>query len=272
MAEPRGSRHPMVFWFQPWMMIALLAVAHILYSALVNPFGRFDEEWMEYLAIGAWYTQPMMFGLWLALGTGNFSPRFQLTLLAFAVLLLSGAINLQRTPDDLLIRVAMFVVIAILMSVLRNLTGWRIASRSDREMYVGGPVRFNVKSLLVWTAFLAAMLAIGRYLWPFTVPIRIGSLEEIALGTGIFALVFGPLVFVSLALLSRRFISVSAMAIFVGWPIAVFAATLLLAIFEPNAPDAIGVFFLVGAGGVLACCLTVLPLKIFGYHLTRPTS
>jgi hypothetical protein len=275
MAEPRGNQYPMLRWFQPWMMMALLAGAHILFSALVNPFGGFDEDWRADLAIGAWYAQPMMFALWLALGPGSFSTRFQLTLLGVTLLILAGAIIVPRKggvdPDDHPIRVAMFVVTAMILLVIRKWTGWRIAREADRETLANGPVQFNIKSLLVWTAFLAAMLAMGRYMWSAISPVRLGSLDEIALGTLVFALVFGPLVFVSLSLLSRRFFSRLTIGAFVGWPIAVFAATLVLGVVEPNAADAIGVFFLVAAGGVLACCLTVLPLRLVGYRLIRPT-
>jgi hypothetical protein len=276
MAQPGGSRHPMVFWFKPWMMIAFLAVAHILFSALVNPFGPPDTEWNEYLGIGAWYAQPMMFGLWLALGSASFSTRFQLTLLAFALLLFAGAIIVPRRggvdPDDHPIRVAMFVVTAIVMLVIRKWTGWRIARETDREINARGPVRFNIKSLLVWTAFLAAMLALGRYMWPAIGPLRLGPLDEIALVTFIFALVFGPLVFVSLSLLSRRLLSGLTVAAFSAWPVAVFVGTLVLEIVGPAPSDTVKTFFLVSAGGALACCLTVLPLRLIGYRLTRPTS
>jgi hypothetical protein len=264
----------MVRWIQPWMMIALLAVAHILLSALVNPFGPFDADWAEYLAIGAWYAQPILFGLWLALGSGSFSTRFQSTVLALALLLFAGVMSApyqsRNDPEDVPVRVAMFLVTAVMMLFARRWMGWRIVREPHREILSTG-LRFNIKSLLVWTAFLAVLLAIGRITWPFITPLRFGSFDEIALGTFIFAAVFGPLVFVSLSLLSTRFASGFTIATLAGWPFAILAATLVLAIIEPSAPDTIGVFLLVAAGSALACCLTVLPLRLVGYRWMKST-
>jgi hypothetical protein len=264
----------MVRWIQPWIMIALLAVAHILLSALIDPFGPNDEDWKAYLAIGAWYAQPILFGLWLALGTGSFSMRFQVTILAFALVLFAGVMSasFQSDSEDVQVRVAMLLVTAVGMHIARRWIGWRIVREHRHEVHFTGPVRFNIKSLLVWTAFLAVLLAIGRITWPFISPLRLGSFDEIALGTFIFAVVFGPLVFVSLSLLSTRFVSGFTIATLAGWPFAILAATLLLAIVEPSAPDTIGVFFLVAAGSALACCLTVLPLRLVGYRWMKSTS
>jgi hypothetical protein len=264
----------MMFRFQPWMMLPFLAVAHILFSALVNPFGPIDEDWKAHLAIGAWYAQPILFGLWLALGAGSFSGRFQATILAFALVLFAGVLSApyhrQNDSEDVLVRVAMLLVTAILMQFARRWLGWRISRQPHDEVHLTGPVRFNIKSLLVWTAFVAVLLAIGRISWPFISPMRMGSLEEIALGACIFGLVFGPLAFVSLSLLSTRLICGLTLATLVGGMISEFLASLVLAIIEPMASDQFGTFLLVAAGGALTCCLSVLPLRLVGYRLMTP--
>jgi hypothetical protein len=262
----------MVRWIQPWMMIALLAVAHILLSTLVDPFGLDDEDWKAYLAIGAWYAQPILFGLWLGLGTGSFSMRFQATILAYALVLFAGVMSATFQSEDVPVRVAMLLVTAVGMYIARRWIGWRIIRERRHEVHFTGPVRFNIKSLLVWTAFLAVLLAIGRITWPFISPFRLGSFDEIAIGTFIFAAVFGPLVFVSLSLLSTRFVSGFTIATLAGWPFAILAATLVLAIVEQSAPDTIGMFLLVAAGSALECCLTVLPLRLVGYRWMKSNS
>lgn len=264
----------MVRRIQPWMMIPLLAVAHILLSAVVDPFGPNDRDWKAYLAIGAWYAQPILFGLWLALGTGSLSKRFQSTILAFALVLFAGVMSapFRYDPEDVQVRVAMFLVTVVVMLFAHRWMGWRIARERHREIHFTGLVRFNIKSLLMWTTFLAVLLAIGRITWPFIGPLRLGSFDEIALGTFIFAVVFGPLVFVSLSMLSTRFGSGFTIAALAGWPFAILSGTLVLAIVEPSAPDTIGVFLLVAAGSALACCLTVLPLRLVGYRWMKSTS
>ena len=166
MAEPSASPHEIVLRLRPWMLIALIAVAHILFCALVNPFGEGFRDWSGYLILGAWYAQPLMFGLWLALGTGSFSTRFQSTVLAFALLLLASKVTLASDnwldPEDLPLRVAMFLVTASIMLVVRWWAGWRVARGIDGEMNPSGPLRFSIKSMLVWTTFWAGLLSAGR--------------------------------------------------------------------------------------------------------------
>jgi hypothetical protein len=163
----------------------------------------------------------------------------------------------------------MFLITSIAMLIIRWWTGCKIAHEVDRETESrsSDTMRFNIKSLFVWTAFWAGLLAIGRYSWPFVKPFRMGSMEEVILGVCIFVLVFGPLVFVALSLLSERLFSALVVSTIIGWPIAVFAAVALLAFVEPNAPDTFEVFILVTCGGALLCCLTVLPLRLAGYRL-----
>jgi hypothetical protein len=150
--------------------------------------------------------------------------------------------------------------------------GCRIARQQGHEVHLTGPVRFSIKSLLVWTAFLAVLLAIARISWPFIIPMRMGSWDEVALGTCIFALVFGPLAFVCLSLLSTRLICGLTLTTLVGGLISELSAPLLLAIVEPMASDQFAIFLLVAAGGALACVMTVLPLRFVGYRLIWPTS
>jgi hypothetical protein len=274
MVEPREEQTPIEFRLKPWMAIASIALAHIIYGALVRPFDRFDRDWIAYLAIGAWHSQPILFGLWLALGSGCFSLRFQSTVLTFALVLFAGVMSAPyargNEPEDVPVRVAIFLATAAVMLFARRWTGWKIAREPRGEIHSSGPVRFNIKSLLVWTAFLAVLLAVGRITWPFISPLRLGSLSEVVLGTCIFGLVFGPLAFVSLSLLSTRLISGLTLATFVGVLISELSALLLLAIIEPSAPDQFETILLIAAGGALACCVTVLPLRLVGYRLTTP--
>jgi hypothetical protein len=168
----------------------------------------------------------------------------------------------------------MFLVTAVLMHFARRWLGWRITPERHDEQDLPGPVRFNTKALLVWTAFLAMLLALSRITWPFIIPFDIGSFSEVALGTCILGLVFGPLAFVSLSLLSPKLRSPLTIWTAAGFLVAVVAAPLVLAAIEPTGVDVdvFVVFFLVAAGGALACCVTVLPLRLVGYRLTRPTS
>src|SRR6478672_9754674 len=79
-----------------WWIVGLLICANTAFALLFNPNGGSDEylsEWLGMLLMGAVLAQPMLFGIWAALGTGLLVKRVPLTLAALIVVGFCGGIK-----------------------------------------------------------------------------------------------------------------------------------------------------------------------------------
>ncbi len=274
MAEQRADSRGIVLRLRPWHFVILVACGHLLFAALCIPFGPDFPELAELMFLGAWYMQPVLFAQWLVIGSGRLTTRFQLTVLSFALLISIGRMvpesNIDR--EDVTIRIVQFLITAIAMSIIRAWLGWRIALGAVPVKNDKSPVRFSVRSLLIWTAFWAAFLVMGRFIWTHSDHSISVDLEEIAIGTSIFALVFGPLAFVALSLLSTKGISGLTVGTAIIWSVATIILILVISLLEPSDPEVIATILLVSCGGTLTVCMTALPLRLAGYRLvTRNT-
>jgi hypothetical protein len=266
-AESRSNHETHPLW--PVAVLAAVVGGHLLLALLLRLVGSFGPEWAQLVMLGAWMTQPILFGQWLALGPGNATTRFQLTTLLVAAIIAFGRLGdptSEIDPHELAIRAAEFVVAAALLFALRRLAGWRIDTTDHVQTNHTSPMRFNIRSMMRWFAFWAVLLTICRYAWLRVDGSLSGRSGEIAIGTAIFALVFGPIALLALAMLARTWVSGLPIALAITWPFCLIALIVIGEFIDPYDSGFFLVALVISCGGILAACLTALPMRFAGYR------
>jgi hypothetical protein len=158
------------------LVVGVLAIAHVLVNLFFNPIGTpvtGATEWLMKVLIGVVVAQPVLYAAWALIGPGRLLPRLLLTIVAFAAVLFSefyrgfnrfdkvGPSNWESAMF-LMFPLALFVICATAMTLVRKLTGWRIVSRTGDANSSPSARQFNMKFLLGFTALCAVLLGAGR--------------------------------------------------------------------------------------------------------------
>lgn len=161
----------------PWWMIALLAVVHGAGAVLVMfvlPGPDDVPQGIVFLAIafGLLYAQVSLLAVWTVFGPWRLALRITSTL--FAVVILSAILTFYvvRSGGNVGIGIAggvlMFVqclLIQVPLFLARTLSGWRIGLNRAGHHEGARHAQFGIGHILLWTAGIAALLGVGRFLF-----------------------------------------------------------------------------------------------------------
>lgn len=276
MPASNANSHPVVLRMPVWLFIGLLGLAHLAFAVLYDPYGSL-RPWIDELCVAAIYTQPLLFGQWIALGTGAFALRAQVTGLFYAILLWSSGIFSESSPDagDLMSRIVILLMTTACLLIARRWRGWRIARFIDLSKSEDAAFRFGIKSLLVWTAFWAILLLVGRLVWlRFDEPLRPEKWTEIIAMIPVLFLIFAPAALLTLAILSTKVLTPFTAAAAAGliWPMAIFLVLRLMLLLEPASTSTLRDILPLYIGSALTAVVTVLPLRLAGYRFVNKRS
>lgn len=192
-----------------WFVLGVLVFAHAVFNALFNGFSG-PQTYQRYLVIGVTLSQPVLFATWIAIGPPPATVRLPITIVAFAAIILAGAISsvVWLSPDYLLVGAALFAVTTLVMFIVARLTGWRICKASHGADTGMPHDQFSLKYLLAVTAIFAALLGVGRalgsrVLWSQSEPWQ-NVIAVLLMLMSFISLAMIPALFVPLVVLSSR--------------------------------------------------------------------
>lgn len=267
MAAPSRTSRPIVLRMSPGLFFGFLGAAHLLFNIFYLPYGGFGPT-IDELCVGAIYTQPVLFGIWAALGIGNDAARAQATAIFFAVLLLSSGYLSNDSPDamDLLYRVIILLTTAVWMHATRRRRGWRIARPVD-AFEAEAPFQFDLKSLLVWTFSWATILVLGRLTWlRLDHPLPRSAYVDFINVLPVFILLFGPAVLLALGLLAEKLLNKFTLASVIAWPVGVYLLLILMPVLDPSSTFTLRDILPLAAGSALATIISVMPVRFAGFR------
>ena len=283
MAMPDG-KVGMRYVHRAWLTLSGIVFA--LAALNLATFWLYPEtpppDYVEAMFIGAWVFQPMLLGIWTALGPGRFVTR--LPLVVPCLVLVAAAPGLHRAGFDLERRefivivaagIAILLVTSGLLFIVRRFTGWRIA-QSFHEAHRGPSCfQFDLKYLLILITLWAAALGITSSLvfappnpstfFGFNFFVHVAAIGGAAISAMLLPTVAVPL-FVLSAPVSKRFV------VYWGafWALEICLATAVWRLIEIQPLWQILQWELLmqfGAGVVGA--IAALALRWAGYRLTN---
>jgi hypothetical protein len=266
--------------------VALAGV--VLAYAAINSFIAFiwpDGAWdaVEALLIGGMVLEPMMFGLWTALGAGSILTRLSLAVpcLLF-VFVAPGYVpanfaDTQRSDfiATVLTGFAMYAVTLALFLIFRRFTRFRI-QRPERDHPNGtSGIHFSMKYLFAVITIFAIALGFTTQLKFQTQPpppSLFGPdffLRILVIGGAVIYAALLPTLVVPLSILHGR-PSRSA----VLWPLALWlllmASLVFVLIDAGDVWSTVGFVLLAQLGACILGAATALPLRVCGLRMTRP--
>jgi hypothetical protein len=265
-----------------------LVVAHATFGALFAPFGIAASEYPAigaYLAIGAIGMQPVLFAMWAALGAESLFKRFAWAAAACAVVAYAQSIPSFRLVGrsaaktsalhTLLFTLLIFGIAALVFSMVRRVSSWRIHQPVNESAHKAGDSQFSVKYLLGWVTASAVILAVGRVLAD-AAPTAQGrsprqTVAQILGFVGFFCVVLFPTLGVPwLVLAYRRRACLFVVGALVAWGTLTWAAvSVLLAVAPASRSEAVSAIVFIQLGAGMAGFITALPLRVAGFRLER---
>ena len=124
-----------------WLALAALVAAHCAFNLFFDPTGTpaDDLKLVGLPLIGASIAQPILLAIWAASAGGHAAVRIPLTLAASALLFFASTIktwnhftseNVVDVGEQLMIYVIFLGILLAIMTIVRLITGWRIATRT----------------------------------------------------------------------------------------------------------------------------------------------
>ncbi len=284
-----GGFSPVPRWIVMAMFIGLLGFIATLRPSYghFGQAGQFDE-WLLYpFWIGAvLFGQPLLLAVWAGLSGRRLAVRWPQAIGLAACLELVVLWASQRHRDAysigleyMVVTVGVVVVFGALLGIVRLRYGWRIVLGRDAQGAATTHGQFSLGQLMLWTAVVAGVLALGRWMTPEGPGAsdwsKAGLMLLNALVVGMVSL---PLVTCCVGAVLRK----SDREWFIVW--AVGAAVIALAalvivmmvvawIFDSSAGDAgvegAALAGLAGAGMIVTLVAGLVVLRLCGYRLVR---
>jgi hypothetical protein len=258
---------------RPWVAPAFIMGAFTAFNVLYDPFREPIFTWTHMFGGGLLYIEPVLFGIWAALGPPPAIKRISLTAVALAAILFVPAVchtlAYGEIYDTGLIPVlgGLFVPTTLVFLAFRKFLRWRLDEQGTSTAATAGS-GFSLRYMLTFTAIIAALLAAGRIL-SWTYAAELVDIAQIAY-IGMILLALFAAVMIPLATLCVRlpagviatvpFVWLTASGLFIY-------ATFRL---DPHADLEEGIHVAIvqlgaAAGGLLAA----LVLRFNGYRLLR---
>jgi hypothetical protein len=238
---------------------------------------------LSIIAVAVLVFQPMMFGVWTALGAGSILTRLPIAVPCLMLLFIAPGyvpayfadVRRKEFVVAVLVGFAIYAATLILFLVFRWFTGFRIQPRASQPSIEKAGISYSVKYL--WALITVYAVALG-----LTTQLKFQAAQPPP------NFIFGPDFFISILVLGGAIISAAALptlaiplAILHGRPsrravlssIAFWIVVTLSAFVtlnDKNQPlETLGALLLAQFGAALAGALTALPLRVAGLQLVR---
>jgi hypothetical protein len=274
---PQSPRDPAPFAF------AGVVVAFAVLNALTTWISQsVTNEIAGFMMLGAAIIQPMLLGVWTALGSGSILMRATMALpCVLLVIVVPGYVppyfsDLQRREfvTIALACIAIYVISLIVFLIFRRLTRLRLQSHVSGDSPDKPGIRFSVKFLLAVTTIYAVCLGLATRLTFQSKPPPPSFLFGpdffifvVWFGGAILAAAVLPTIAVPLAILHGRPTRRASIIATSIW--AVVTLVLFVVLFDDGPTEAIGVPLLTQTGAILTGMITALALRYFGLRVIR---
>jgi hypothetical protein len=165
-----AAKHSLNWRRRPSLALFGVVAAYAAFNVITSLLWPKPDDEIAVLLIaiiGVFVLQPMIIGVWLALGSGSWLTRLPIAVPCFLLLLLAPAIfsrdGVDIARDEFIVTVlaglGILVATSLIFSCIRWFTRFRIAS--DRRQTPGNQkAQFNIRYLLILTALCAVVLGI----------------------------------------------------------------------------------------------------------------
>jgi hypothetical protein len=252
-------------------VFGFLVFLHGAFQVFLNPLGVGVDDLGEELGLtlmGFLMTQPILFGIWAALGPGNSIRRIAATFAIFVAVCLGGAIkplnvwsaageSFSIEIEPLLWALGFFILAAGIMVLARKFAGWRFDALS--AVPTASPQsQFGVKFLLGLTTVCAVLLAICRALS--------STNASAVMFAGITLLILFPVLVLPFLMLSRKpSVRLLVVALLV-WAILTWLATeAMAAVDSVSRGGAARQLVFIQLGAATASFVSAIALRLGGY-------
>jgi uncharacterized membrane protein len=255
--------------------LALLAIvaAYALYDLCCDANNQTNQ--FRCLLTGVWLAQPILLGVWAAIGPPPAVKRVPATAITLVLLATACSNNAftgnssRHLLETIFIMSGLFIGAAFVMSIIGYRTSWQIASQQISP--AAAINQFSLKYLIGMMTFVGFTLAFGRFLMaasPSNATQWSTSLIRLAWVSGVILLGTLPIAAVPIVMLSRRPTARAIVSLLIAWVVTTLSAIQIVTALDRAewtriASDLIG-FQL---GGALAGALTALALRKSGYRL-----
>jgi len=258
------------------LAVAFLAAVHVAFRALLNPIGvsvGTIPDWVALICMGVLVSQPVLFGIWAAIGPGPFFARVPATIAALIAVCIAGVIRRWNLlwpsvaatsiqADQFVWDLALFALVMGTMWIAGKLVGWRVVSYSN-EPSAAQLNQFSLKFLLGLTAVCSVLLAIGR-LWA-------SANASAASFAGIVLLTLFPVLVLPFIALSVRPLWRFILLVPVLWAFLTWLAIETVAAMEKVPPSQVAnELVLLQVGAAIASLTAAMMLRLAGYRFSRP--
>lgn len=262
--------------------LAGIVVGFALFNSIATFLWPTNDSPVGFLLLGAMDTQPLLFGMWTALGAGSMVTRFPMATACLMMLFVAPGYlpaafaDIQRRDfiAAVLAGLAVYSVAVILFALFRRFTGSRIISNASALSH-DHRVRFSTKYLLILITIVAVVLGLSTQLkfqqiqpiWNFLAPNF--YIAMLTFGTAIVTIVTLPTLAVPLAILRGRLSRRAIIFAVVFWLIVV-CLLLIFSFIEQGEPlNDLGAALLAQVGAILIGTAAAVPLRVAGMRLVR---
>ncbi len=271
----------------PTIVLAGIVLALIALNVLATWLYRFagpPDDWLLALTWGVWVFEPILFGVWAALGGGSLVTRLPIAIPFLLMLFVAPGLNKASFADmerfEFIIMVlagmAIFAVATMLFLAARWFTGLRIEAPAAAQIGDRCRVRFSMKYMLTLITVYAVLFGMATQLKFRTEPpppsfIVFGPdfyIHVFALGGAIVSGILLPIIAVPLFVLRQQFSKRAAQFAVAFWlVVTVLAAPIFAFLAEESPLEVLQFTLLIQLGATFVGLLVALPMRWVGFRL-----
>ena len=264
------------------LALASIVAAFAIFNSVATWIWPDHEGILSFMMLGAFTMQPILLGIWTALGAGSILTRLPIAvpcmLLLFVVpgYIPAASADVRRIEfiAFALAGFAIYVAAIVLFLIFRWFTGFRIQSATIKPSFDNVRIKFSIRylfALMTVCAIAAGLAAQLKFQTKPPPPSFLGSdflISMLTYGSALLATMVLPTVVVPLAVLHGRPSHRAIIPLIVFWAIITISGVVVVT-FGDKYVEAIEVIVQLQIGAVLAGALAAIPLRIAGLRLVR---
>ena len=291
MTESDANLHNVRPGYWPAIVLSGIVVILTALNALTWNYqdaGSADDR-LQLMIVGVWVFEPILFGVWTALGSGSVVTRLPLVVPCMLMLFVAPGPNRASFADMerfqfiiiVLVGTAIFAVATMLFLAVRWFTGLRIEPSTAAQIAYQPRVRFSMKYLLLTITAYAVLFGMAAQLKFRSEPpppsfFIFGPdfyIYVFAIGGAIASGILLPIIAVPLIVLrpscSKRAVQISLSCWFV---VTVLAVAIFAYLEEASLPEVFQFAVLMQLAAAFVGLLVTLPMRWVGFRLAHGPS
>ena len=287
MTESDANLHNVRPGYWPAIVLSGIVVILTALNALTWNYrdaGSADDR-LQLMIVGVWVFEPILFGVWTALGSGSIVTRLPLVIPCLLMLFVAPGLRKASLADverrefvvAVLVGTTIFAVTTMLFLAVRWFTGLRIESSTAAQSACQSRVRFSMKYLLSTITAYAVLFGMATQLEFQSEPPPPPSffvfgpnfyIYVFAVGGAIVSGILLPIIAVPLIVLrpscSKRAVQISLACWFV---VTVLAVAIFAYLEEESPPEVFQFAVLMQLAAAFVGLLVTLPMRWVGFRL-----